>query len=117
MKLRNPIRCEAILLENPEVVEAMDVEIGSASTIIPAAFKKDGTFTKSVKSIISDDLQMMRSYVRTRHQMAGNAMLAGDTRVYPYKLKDKMPCQFCSYRSVCQFDQTDPAQSISKLRM
>ena len=35
-------------------------------------------------------------------------MLAGDTRVYPYRLKDKMPCQFCSYRSVCQFDQTDP---------
>ena len=53
---------------------------------------------------------MMRSYVRSRHQMAGNAMLAGDTRVYPYKLRDKMPCQFCSYRSVCQFDQTDPAQ-------
>ena len=36
-------------------------------------------------------------------------MLAGDTRVYPYKLKDKMPCQFCSYRSVCQFDPTDPS--------
>lgn len=36
-------------------------------------------------------------------------MLAGDTRVYPYKLKNKMPCEFCSYRSVCQFDQTDPS--------
>ena len=102
------------LLEHPEVVEAMDVEIGSSSTIIPAAFKKDGTFTKRSKVLASDDLQMMRSYVRTRHQKAGNAMLAGDTRVYPYKLKDKMPCQFCPYRSVCQFDPTDPAQEYRK---
>ncbi len=86
------------------------LKLDRSSSIIPAAFKTDGTFTKASKVLSSDDLQMMRSYVRTRHQKAGNAMLAGDTRVYPYKLKDKMPCQFCSYRSVCQFDQTDPAQ-------
>ena len=82
--------------------------LDSSSSIIPAAFKKDGSFTKASKVLASDDMQMMRSYVRTRHQKAGNAMLAGDTRVYPYKLRDQMPCQFCSYRSVCQFDPTDP---------
>ena len=42
-------------------------------------------------------------------------MLAGDTRVYPYKLKDKMPCEFCSYRSVCQFDPTDPSAEIGHM--
>lgn len=98
------------LLDDQEVVIGMDADIGRSSAIVPASIKTDGTFAKSSKVLSSDDLQMMRSYVRTRHQKAGDAMLAGDTRVYPYKLRDKMPCQFCSYRSVCQFDPTDPAQ-------
>ncbi|WP_342508942.1 helicase-exonuclease AddAB subunit AddB [Sporosarcina sp. FSL K6-2383] len=99
------------LLDNQEVVIGMDADIGRSSAIVPASIKMDGSFAKSSKVLSSDDLQMMRSYVRTRHQKAGDAMLAGDTRVYPYKLRDKMPCQFCSYRSVCQFDPTDPTQS------
>lgn len=98
------------LLDDQEVVIGMDADIGRSSAIVPASIKTDGTFAKSSKVLSSDDLQMMRSYVRTRHQKAGDGMLAGDTRVYPYKLRDKMPCQFCSYRSVCQFDPTDPAQ-------
>lgn len=100
------------LLEQTEVVEAMDLDIGSSSAIIPAALKRDGDFTKRSKVLPADDLQMMRAYVRTRHQRAGNAMLLGDTRVYPYQLKDKMPCQYCPYQSVCQFDLTDPAQKF-----
>lgn len=98
------------LLDRPEVVERMDEDIGRSSNVIPAAIKKDGTFTKRSKVLASDDLQVMRKYVKTRHQKAGNAMLFGDTRVFPYKLKERMPCQFCAYRSVCQFDQTDPSQ-------
>ncbi|NYF23967.1 helicase-exonuclease AddAB subunit AddB [Sporosarcina sp. JAI121] len=97
------------LLDNPDVVIGMDADIGRSSAIVPASIKTDGTFAKTSKVLSSDDLQMMRSFVRTRHQKAGDAMLAGDTRVYPYKLKDKMPCEFCSYRSVCQFDPTDPS--------
>jgi len=98
------------LLENPLVVEAMDSDIGRSSSIVPAALKKDGDFTKASKVLSGDDMQMMRAYVRTRHQRAGNGMLAGDTRVLPYKLRDRMPCTFCPYRSVCQFDPTDPEQ-------
>ncbi|MBO0589516.1 helicase-exonuclease AddAB subunit AddB [Sporosarcina sp. E16_8] len=97
------------LLDNQDVVIGMDAAIGRSSAIVPASIKTDGTFAKTSKVLSADDLQMMRSFVRTRHQKAGDAMLAGDTRVYPYKLKNKMPCEFCSYRSVCQYDQTDPA--------
>lgn len=99
------------LLDRPEVVTGMDAQIGKTSSVIPAAFKTDGSFTKASKVLSTDDLQTVRKFVKHRHQQAGDGMLAGDTRVFPYKLKDKMPCQFCSYRSVCQFDPTDPDQS------
>ncbi|MFS0688463.1 helicase-exonuclease AddAB subunit AddB [Sporosarcina sp. 179-K 8C2 HS] len=98
------------LLDDPEVVMGMDAQLGKSSTVIPAALKTDGTFTKASKVLSTDDLQIVRKFVRQRHQQAGDGMLAGDARVYPYRLKDKMPCQYCSYRSVCQFDPTDPEQ-------
>ncbi|MEZ7170459.1 helicase-exonuclease AddAB subunit AddB [Sporosarcina sp. OR05] len=99
------------LLDEPEVVMGMDAQIGKTSAVIPAAFKTDGSFTKASKVLSTDDLHVVRKFVRHRHQQAGDGMLAGDTRVYPYKLKDRMPCQFCSYQSVCQFDPTDPEQA------
>lgn len=98
------------LLDDTEVVMGMDAQLGKTSTVIPAALKTDGTFSKTSRVLAPDDLQLIRKFVRHRHQQAGDGMLAGDTRVYPYKLKDKMPCQFCSYRSVCQFDPTNPEQ-------
>lgn len=110
-ELLKSYKMRGYLLDRPEVVEKMDSEIGNTSKVIPAAFKKDGSFTKASKVLATEDLQVMRKYVKTRHQKAGNAMLIGDTRVFPYKLKDKMPCGYCAYRSVCQFDQTDPNQS------
>ncbi|MFD1926918.1 helicase-exonuclease AddAB subunit AddB [Sporosarcina siberiensis] len=109
-EIAKSFKMRGYLLDSPNVIEGMDDSIGQTSAIIPAGFKKDGTFTKASKVLTTDDMQMMRSYVRTKHQNAGNAMLAGDARVYPYKLKERMPCQFCSYRSVCQFDPSDPTQ-------
>lgn len=98
------------LLDDPGVVMGMDAQLGKTSTVIPAALKTDGSFTKASKVLSTDDLQIVRKFVRQRHQQAGDGMLAGDARVYPYRLKDKMPCQYCSYRSVCQFDPTNPEQ-------
>lgn len=99
------------LLDEPDVVMGMDANIGKTSAVIPAAFKTDGSFTKASKVLSTDDLHVVRKFVRHRHQLAGDGMLAGDTRVFPYKLKERMPCQFCSYQSVCQFDPTDPDQA------
>ncbi|MCG3089638.1 helicase-exonuclease AddAB subunit AddB [Sporosarcina cyprini] len=107
-ELLKSYKMRGYLLEDPDVVRGMDALIGKSSSIVPAALKTDGSFTKASKVLGSDDLNVVRNYVRKRHQMAGDGMLAGDTRVYPYKLKDRMPCEYCSYRAVCQFDTTDP---------
>lgn len=104
-------KMQGYVVDRPNVVEQMDTEMETSSPIIPATFKKDGTFRKGSKVLDTEDLQMMRKFVRTKHQQAGNAMLVGDTRVYPYKLKDRMPCQYCEYRSICQFDESDPNQN------
>lgn len=96
------------VLEDLSIVKEMDHDIEQSSKIIPARVKKDGSFYATSKVLAPDDMQMLRGAVRNRHRQAGDAMLAGDTRVYPYRLKNQMPCNFCPYQGVCQFDTTDP---------
>ncbi len=37
---------------------------------------------------------------------AGTEITNGKIDISPYKLKDKTPCAFCKYRSICQFDES-----------
>ncbi|WP_301107843.1 helicase-exonuclease AddAB subunit AddB [Sporosarcina sp.] len=109
-ELMKSYKMQGYIVEDAEVALAMDDHLESESLIIPARLKKDGSFYSTSKVLPTEDLNMMRTFVRKRHRQAGDGMLAGDTRVYPYRLKDHMPCQFCSYQSICQFDRTDPTQ-------
>ncbi|TQR20244.1 helicase-exonuclease AddAB subunit AddB [Psychrobacillus vulpis] len=110
-------KMNGLLLDEPEVIMEMDEHIEGFSKVIPVRMNKDGNLSKSSSKVVDqEDMRLIQSFVRKKHEQAGNGMNAGDTRVYPYRLKDKMPCTYCSYRSVCQFDPQDPEQSVRSLK-
>lgn len=110
-------KMNGLLLDEPEVIMEMDEQIEGFSKVIPVRMNKDGNLSKSSSKVVDQgDMKLLQSFVRKKHEQAGNGMNAGDTRVYPYRLKDKMPCTYCSYRSVCQFDPQNPDQPIRQLK-
>ncbi|MER2260630.1 MAG: helicase-exonuclease AddAB subunit AddB [Psychrobacillus sp.] len=111
-------KMNGLLLDDPEVITEMDEQIDGFSKVIPVRMNKDGSLSKSSSKVVEpNQMKLLQSFVRKKHEQAGNGMNAGDTRVYPYVMKDKMPCQFCSYRSVCQFDPQDPEQKVRVLKV
>ncbi len=111
-------KMNGLLLDDPEVVMEMDQEIEGFSKVLPVRMNKDGQLSKSSSKVVEpEQMRLLQSFVRKKHEQAGNGMNAGDTRVYPYRLKDKMPCTYCSYRSVCQFDPQDPAQQVRAIKI
>ncbi|WP_144509518.1 helicase-exonuclease AddAB subunit AddB [Bacillus sp. FJAT-22090] len=111
-------KMNGLLLDDPEVIMEMDEQIEGFSKIIPVRMNKDGNLSKSSSKVVEpEQMKLLQSFVRKKHEQAGNGMNAGDTRVYPYRLKDKMPCTYCAYRSVCQFDPQDPAQPVRNLKI
>ncbi|WP_110929042.1 helicase-exonuclease AddAB subunit AddB [Bacillus massiliglaciei] len=103
-------KMKGLLLGEPNVVQLMDhtlsAEGSSKSNIVPAGFKKDGTLSAASKIASSEEFSLLKNHVRHVYEEAGNRMVEGDVGIAPYKLKDRMPCTFCSYKSVCQFDQS-----------
>ncbi|PLS18794.1 helicase-exonuclease AddAB subunit AddB [Bacillus sp. M6-12] len=103
-------KMNGLILGEPKVVQMMDTSLdpgqAGSSDIIPAGFKKDGTMKSNSKIASKEEFVSLKQHVRQLYNDAGNSIVDGIVDIAPYKLKDKIPCTFCSFKSVCQFDQS-----------
>jgi ATP-dependent helicase/nuclease subunit B len=100
-------RMQGLVLADSQAVRLMDESLkdpGSASSIIPVSFKKDGTF--SARSQVADrrEWNVLRASVRAQIRQIGRRIISGDVAIKPYRLERRSPCTHCEYRPVCQFD-------------
>lgn len=103
-------KMNGLVLDHSNVIQMMDnsldIENSGKSDIIPAGFKKDGSLLAASKVASREEFSLLNHHVRRVYQEAGDRMVDGDVDITPYKLKEKTPCTFCSFKSVCQFDQS-----------
>lgn len=106
-ELFKKFKMNGLMLGDENVIRLMDqtLETGD-SAIISAGFKKDGTISKRSKVASKQEFDYLRRYVRKMYMNTGNRITAGNVDIAPYKMKEKTPCTFCAYKSVCQFDES-----------
>lgn len=110
-------KMNGLLLGEENAIRLMDDSLDSGSSIIiPAEFKKDGTIAKRSKVASKEEFEDIRQYVRNMYVKTGNAITEGSVQISPYKMKDRTPCTFCSYKSVCQFDESMEENSYRTLK-
>lgn len=100
-------KMNGLILGDENVIKLMDQTLDTGdSAIISAGIKKDGTLSKRSKVASKQEFTHLRRYVRTMYEGTGNRIMDGSVEISPYKMKEKTPCTFCSYKSVCQFDES-----------
>ncbi|KIL77614.1 helicase-exonuclease AddAB subunit AddB [Bacillus badius] len=107
-ELFKKFKMSGLILGEEESLQLMDANIGEgASPIIPVSYTKSGKldkrFSKTADRRVFDG---MRQHVRRLYQQSGDEIVSGKVNIDPYQYKDSTPCNFCSYRPVCQFDET-----------
>lgn len=106
-EILNKFKMKGLMLGDPNVIRLMDQSFESGdSQIISAGIKKDGSLTKKSKVASKTEFSDLSRYVRNLYVKTGNEIMDGKVDISPYKLKEKTPCTFCSFKSVCQFDQS-----------
>lgn len=99
-------KMKGLVLAEEEAVQLMDSTMDKRSNIIPVALTNNG-FHKSHSSIASaSNFETMRHHARKMAVSSGTGITDGVIDILPYEMKKKVPCTFCSYKPVCQFDQT-----------
>ncbi|MGM7700822.1 helicase-exonuclease AddAB subunit AddB [Pseudalkalibacillus sp. Hm43] len=105
-ELFKKFKMKGYVLEDEDVVQLMDKTIEGHSEIIPVAMKKDGNFRKGSSLLNKDQFDEVRSYVKSMIGNIGSDIMEGNIDIAPYEMQKRTPCTYCSFRSVCQFDQS-----------
>lgn len=107
-KLQESFRMKGLVLADINVIKAMDetLETGK-STKIPVSLNKDGDIAYSSSNTVTrDEFERMQKYSTKLIKQISKQILSGDISVKPYydEKSKSTPCQYCKYRSICQFD-------------
>lgn len=111
------LKLDGFLLRDAKVIHAMDKDMAGASLIIPAQRNKGGEYSKNAGHHISQDqFEELRKYVADSIARVCQELMAGNIAISPYKLKDKVPCSYCKYQAICQFDTSLPGNDYRRLK-
>ncbi|WP_338472107.1 helicase-exonuclease AddAB subunit AddB [Niallia sp. XMNu-256] len=107
-ELFKKFKMNGLVLGEENAVQLMDLSLdaGSTSNIVPAKMNKDGSFSKQSKIASKQEFSTISEYLHHLYVKTGNAITEGNVAISPYKLKDRTPCTFCSFKSFCQFDDS-----------
>jgi ATP-dependent helicase/nuclease subunit B len=99
-------KMRGLVLADNEVVQQMDTTLQQGhSEIIPVSVKADGSFYKNSSVVSEGQWDYLRSFVRKTIKGIGTGITNGNVEIRPYRMGQKTPCAFCSYKPICQFDQ------------
>ncbi len=103
--VRKELRPSGIIQENREIVDILDHEPGKESDVIHVKFKNDGSFSKGSEVMPGADFEEVSDFVKKLIRKSGRSIVSGDVEINPYELDGKSACTYCSFRSVCGFDE------------
>lgn len=104
-EILNKLKLEGLVLEDKNIIKEMDNTIEGNSIIIPAAVNKDGNLGKKTKGATKEQFELLQNHVKDKIKYLYDEMQKGNVAIKPYKLKDKIPCKYCKYSSICQFEK------------
>ncbi len=107
IELKKKFKMNGIILADVKVVKMMDKKLESgASNIIPAYIDKEGNLSKKSNAVTKEQFEDLQKYTAKIIKEISEEILSGDISLKPYyntKTKKK-PCDYCEYKSICQFD-------------
>lgn len=115
-ELLKRFKMKGLLLADRETVSLMDTTLDKGySSIIPVAVKSDGSFYSSASVATPEQWGQLLSSVKGTITEIGTRITEGDVSIHPYRIQQETACTFCSFRPVCQFDESVEGNSYNHL--
>lgn len=106
-ELLKRFKMKGLLLADRDVVGQMDTALDKGySSILPVAVKADGSFYSSASVASPEQWDSLLASVRHNIRTIGTRMTEGDVDIKPYRIQQETACTFCSFKPVCQFDDS-----------
>jgi ATP-dependent helicase/nuclease subunit B len=103
------MKTKGFILGDPKIAALMDGSINKddvrTSELIPVGLLKNGDFDSKSSILTPDQFTLLQQHVETMVAKSGGDILQGLVDIKPHCMSRHIPCTYCKYRSVCQFDE------------
>lgn len=115
-QLYEKMQMSGLVLNQEEVIRAMDLSLfdaktgapmAGASSIIPLKYNKGGTPSAASYVAEEQDYYLLMDFVIQQAAKIGEQMKKGVITPSPYRKKEQTPCVYCKYASLCRYDYKD----------
>lgn len=118
-RVLHELKLKGLILEDARIVRSMDRDMADISLVIPAKIKDETvTGVGNVKDLIISEEQFdqLRDHVTRTIRSVCTNLIQGDISITPVKQGDQTACQYCDYRSICQFDPSQKGNEYNRIR-
>ena len=106
-KIKNNFKMKGLILADVKVAQMQDNNLmpSTSSKIIPAYMDKTGTLSSKKSSIATKgEFEKLQKYVNNTIKEISTEILGGNIELKPFYKKGKTPCEYCSYKNICEFN-------------
>lgn len=117
-RMEDAYKLEGIVLDDMDMIDSMDTEIGGASKVLPIKYvKKNGSYSGSSGGYLfsREEFEELSAQVDQQVERICREISDGKIDIRPKKEKKKdmegnykTSCKYCSYKSICMFDTAFP---------
>ena len=106
------MKMSGLLLQEDALIASLDhslrpegaKDFSGSSAIVPVGFTKKGEYSSTSNLANEEQYEAILEFVTERTRKIGEAMKAGIITPLPFKDRDRSPCSYCKYRSICRHD-------------
>lgn len=110
-KIRKKFKMQGLILADVDIVKMMDTKLETGSSdVIPAYIGKEGTLSNNRSSVVNrKQFEYLQKYTNRLIRQISEEILSGNIDIRPYyNVKNKKtPCEYCGFKSICNFNGGD----------
>ena len=105
-KIRANFKMKGLILADVKVAQLHDKNLDKgASKIVPAYIDSTGTLSPKRSNIATnDEFAKLQNYINKTIKEIAKEIFEGNIELKPYYKNKKTPCEYCSYKSMCNFN-------------
>ncbi len=104
-KIKNELKMTGLVNGDQTIIQMLDNGLNSKSDIIPVGINKDGSFSAYSQVATGEQYSAISGFVNRKIREFGKRILNGDIQIDPYEDDKRSSCTYCSFRSICGYDE------------
>jgi ATP-dependent helicase/nuclease subunit B len=106
--IKKQFKMQGLILADVNVVRMMDRSLDKgASSVIPAYIDQNQNISEAKSSVVTkEEFSILQKHINKVIKDIANEIYSGEIGIKPYynQKKNKTPCDYCEYKSICNFD-------------